>query len=76
MSLAQETDTKSHVVTIGFEVLLELLEKHWIRVERIGADAEKRGEKIGMKPSWEDGHLIERSRTAMNRTEFAGDPNS
>lgn len=55
-------------------MLLELLEKHWIRVERIGADAEKRGEKIGMKPSWEDGHLIEPSRTATKAMEKRQQP--
>jgi hypothetical protein len=35
-------------------MLLELLDKYWVRVHRIGLDAERRGEKIGMKPSWDE----------------------
>lgn len=39
-------------------MLLELLEKHWIRVERIGLDAAKRGKEIGIEPSWSDGGYV------------------
>lgn len=35
-------------------MLLELLEKHWESVRRIGLDAEKRGRAIGVAPSVSD----------------------
>ncbi|RUM22191.1 hypothetical protein EFQ99_25190 [Rhizobium vallis] len=55
-------------------MLLELLEKHWIRVERIGLDAEKRGEAIGVEPSWEDGEMIKRSKAAAKALDKARQP--
>ncbi len=33
-------------------MILEKLEQNWDRIERIGAEAEKRGREIGMRPSW------------------------